>query len=96
MGLDLWSTDLAVLSACETAAGEVRHSEGVLGLRRTLVLDGARTQVMTQWQVDDEMERSAEEAPAFEDVRLLQHQLVADHAVSQSRRLAAPAALIDR
>ncbi|HEX8697374.1 MAG TPA: CHAT domain-containing protein, partial [Myxococcaceae bacterium] len=53
-GLDLWGTQLVVLSACDTGRGDVQLGQGVSGLRRSLVVAGAETVVMSLWKVNDD------------------------------------------
>ncbi|WP_224370983.1 CHAT domain-containing tetratricopeptide repeat protein [Hyalangium versicolor] len=53
-GLDLWGTQLVVLSACDTGRGNVKPGQGVYGLRRALVVAGTETLVTSLWKVNDE------------------------------------------
>jgi CHAT domain-containing protein len=56
--LDLADTELAVLSACDTAVGTVRPGEGVDSLRQALEVAGARSTVTSLWPVPDSGTRS--------------------------------------
>jgi tetratricopeptide (TPR) repeat protein len=46
--------DLVTLSACETGLGERLGGEGYLGFAQALIPAGARSLVVSLWQVDDE------------------------------------------
>lgn len=52
-GLNLWGTQLVVLSACDSGRGDIALGQGVYGLRRALMLAGAETVVTSLWKVDD-------------------------------------------
>ena len=53
-GLDLYGTEVVVLSACETGVGKAASGEGLYGLKRALVMAGSRSQVATLWKVGDD------------------------------------------
>jgi CHAT domain-containing protein/tetratricopeptide (TPR) repeat protein len=48
------NADLVVLSACQSARGEVVPGEGVMGLTRAFLYAGSRGVVCSLWSVDDE------------------------------------------
>ena len=61
-GIDLWGTQLVVLSACDTGRGDVKPGQGVYGLHRAFLVAGAETVVMSLWKVNDETTRALMEA----------------------------------
>ncbi len=50
-GIDLWSTDLTILIACQSGLGDVQTGEGVFGLRRAFAVAGSKTLIMSLWSV---------------------------------------------
>jgi CHAT domain-containing protein len=53
-GVNLWGTELVVLSACDTGRGDILLGQGVYGMRRALVVAGAETVIMSLWKVQDD------------------------------------------
>src|SRR5262249_44820845 len=54
--LEGWGLDceLVVLSACSSGLGKYEKGEGYVGFAHALLLAGARSLVVSQWEVDDE------------------------------------------
>ena len=51
--LNLQGTELVILSACDSGAGEVKIGEGVMSLRRAFRIAGAETVLASHWKVSD-------------------------------------------
>jgi CHAT domain-containing protein len=51
--LNLSNTELLVLSACETALGDIKGTEGVFGLQRAFKMAGVKKMIVSLWQVPD-------------------------------------------
>jgi CHAT domain-containing protein len=54
LGMDLQGTELVTLSACETGIGAVAAGEGTFGLRRSFLIAGAHSLIVSLWKVPDE------------------------------------------
>src|SRR5215218_457306 len=49
----LTNTQVVVLSACETALGDLQGNEGVIGLQRAFKMAGVKQLILSLWRVPD-------------------------------------------
>jgi|GEM_PF-4097673 len=73
--LHLTGTELVVLSACDSGAGDVKIGEGVMSLRKAFRIAGAQTVLASHWPISDKatrpLERTAPRARSLRPERAL-------------------------
>lgn len=52
--LDWNSTEMVVVSGCQSGQGEVKNGESIYGLKRAIAVAGAKSSLLSLWEVDDE------------------------------------------
>lgn len=52
--LDLFTTNLVILSACETGLGDIYDTEGVFGLQRAFKMAGVQQLITSLWKIPDQ------------------------------------------
>ena len=51
--LNLANTEMVVLSSCDSGQGIEKVGDGIMGLRRSLAVAGARSSILSLWKIDD-------------------------------------------
>lgn len=77
--LDLRGTGLVVLSACETGMGDIT-SDGVWGLQRAFKIAGAKTLILSLWEIAEE--------PTEQFMTIFYHEYLQDHNKIRAFRMA--------
>ena len=52
--LDFSGTELVVISGCESGLGEIKSGDSIYGLKRSIAVAGARSSLLSLWEVNDE------------------------------------------
>jgi CHAT domain-containing protein/Tfp pilus assembly protein PilF len=76
--MDLSNTELVVLSACETALGDVQGNEGVIGLQRAFKMAGVKQLMVSLWSVYDK--------PTMELMTLFYRNRLSGHSTGEALR----------
>jgi len=77
------AAELVVLSACQTGLGALSESEGTIGLQRALLAKGARSVIVSLWDVDDTATSMLMQS--FYDYWQLGHGLSKSEALAQAK-----------